>query len=315
MHDTVTSFLKSHGWEGARIQPIAGDLSQRSYFRLSRSGETAVMMDARDDRASVPPFLKMTAWLRQAGLSAPEVLGTDVENALLLLEDLGPVPASELMTGRNAQTEVLDACIEILLAIRNAPPPPLRCPGAERLCEWTRVADEHYPGADSGALDEFRAVLKDVLARLLENGCTVSLRDFHAENLMPLPHREGVARLGVLDYQDAFLTHPVYDLVSLLTDARVEVPPALRARYVERYAAVSGDGLPALRTAFAAFSAQRNLRILGIFHRAASDLGKAHHLPKVPRVYRCLMEAAQHEVFRDVRGILCAGLPAPEVAA
>ncbi|MYH56556.1 MAG: phosphotransferase [Boseongicola sp. SB0675_bin_26] len=315
MHDAATSFLKSQGWHDAAFQPVAGDLSQRSYFRLSRGGETAILMDAGNDRASVPPFLKMTAWLRRAGLSAPEILGVDADNALLLLEDLGPVPASELMSDPDAQAEVLDACIEILIAIRNAPPPPLHCPGADMLCEWTRVADEHYPGADSGALDEFRAALEDILSRLLAHGSTVSLRDFHADNLMPLPHRKGVARLGVLDYQDAFLTHPVYDLVSLLTDARAEVPSALRARYIERYASVSGDGLAALRTAFAAFSAQRNLRILGIFHRAARDLGKTHHLPKVPRVYRCLMEAAQHDVFRDVRGILCAGLPAPEIAA
>ena len=315
MHDAVTSFLESQGWDGATFQPVAGDLSQRSYFRLSRSGRTAILMNAENDRASVPPFLKMTAWLRQAGLSAPGILGADADNALLLLEDLGPVPASEMMSDPNAQAEVLDACIEILLAIRNAPPPPLHCPGPERLCEWTRVADEHYPGADSGALDEFRVALKDVLSRLLAEGCTVSLRDFHADNLMPLPHREGVARLGVLDYQDAFLTHPVYDLVSLLTDARVEVPPALRARYIERYASVSGDALATLRTAFAAFSAQRNLRILGIFHRAARDHGRTHHLPKVPRVYRCLMEATEHDVFRDVRGILCAGLPAPEMTA
>lgn len=315
MHDAATRFLASRGWDGATIHPIACDLSHRSYFRLSRRGETAILMDARDDRASVPPFLKMTAWLRRAGLSAPEILGADVGHALLLLEDLGPAPASKMMSDRNAQTEVLDACIEILLAIRNAPPPPLQCPGAERLCEWTRVADEHYPGADSGALDEFRAALKDILSPLLANGCTVSLRDFHADNLMPLPRREGVARLGVLDYQDAFLTHPVYDLVSLLTDARVDVPPALRARYIERYATVSGDGLATLRTAFAAFSAQRNLRILGIFHRAASDLGKTHHLPKVPRVYRCLMEATDHDAFREVRGILRAGLPAPDKAA
>ncbi|MYK32738.1 MAG: phosphotransferase [Boseongicola sp. SB0670_bin_30] len=315
MHDNATSFLKSQGWDGATLEAISGDLSQRSYFRLSRNGENAILMDAGGDRASVPPFLRMTAWLRQAGLSAPEILGADVDNALLLLEDLGPVPASEMMSHRAAQADILDACIEILLAIRNAPPPPLHCPGAERLCDWTRVADEHFPGADSGALDEFRVVLKDILSRLLTEGCTVSLRDFHADNLMPLPHREGVARLGVLDYQDAFLTHPVYDLVSLLTDARVEVPPAIRARYIERYASVSGDGLARLRTAFAAFSAQRNLRILGIFHRAARVLGRTRHLPKVPRVYRCLMEATEHEAFRDVRGILRAGLPAPEMAA
>ena len=164
MRDVAASFLESLGWQGAAIQPVAGDLSQRSYFRLSRNGETSVLMDAGGDPASVQPFLKMTAWLRQAGLSAPEILGADVDNALLLLEDLGPVPASGMMSDRHVQAEVLDACIEILLAIRNAPPPPLQCPGAERLCEWTRLADEHYPGADSGALDEFRIALKDILA-------------------------------------------------------------------------------------------------------------------------------------------------------
>ncbi len=315
MHDAVTSFLDSQGWGDAALQPVAGDLSQRSYFRLSAHGRTAMLMDARDDRASVPPFLKMTAWLRQAGISAPEILGADAGNALLLLEDLGPAPASGLMPDRAAQEAFLDACVDVLLTIRNTAPPPLRRPGAGTLCDWTRIADEHYPGADPGALDEFRGALKDILARVLADGRSVALRDFHADNLMPLPRRKGVARLGVLDYQDAFLTHPVYDLVSLLTDARNELPPAARARCVERYAAASGDGPARLRAAFAAFSVQRNLRILGIFHRAARDLGKARHLPRVPRVYRHIMEAAEHESFRDSRAILLAGLPPPDVAA
>ena len=189
------------------------------------------MDDAQGRATSLPKFVDMTPWLRGLGLSAPEVLAEDRENGFLLLEDLGQVPVSSLLKS-GAENGPLDVCIDLLLAIRRATPPALPYPSAKELCDWTRIADDYYPGADPVRLDRFRAELLPALEDLAKETPSVSLRDFHADNLMWLPDRSGVARLGLLDYQDAMLAHPVYDLVSLLTDARTEIAMQTREHYI-----------------------------------------------------------------------------------
>ena len=122
---------------------------------------------------------------------------------------------------------------------------------------------------------------------------------------MWLPERQGIRRHGLLDYQDAILTHPVYDLVSLLTDARRFVSPELREEMIATYIARSGDDADAFRRAFSAFSAQRNLRILGIFARAG------RHMSLLPNVFQYFSEALDHEMFSRVRDSVRHAVPEP----
>ena len=269
-------------------------------------------MDAGDDIASTEAFRDMTGWLLQQNLSVPRVLAARPDKGLLLLEDLGSQSVGTLLSDKAKTAEIYEACIQILLLIRNAAAPVLTCPTAREFCEWTKLADQYYPGADTQLLDAFRRGLETILADCLIKPPTVSLRDFHVDNMMWLPDRTGIRRVGLLDYQDAILTHPVYDLVSLLTDARTDVPRQVRQQLVQRYSEVSGDDFDALSLAFAAFSVQRNLRILGIFHRSAVVDGKVHHLPKVPRVYGYLSEALEHPAFDDLGQLLRAALPPPD---
>ena len=312
MRDAARLFLERSGWAGDQAIPIAGDLSARRYYRLIKGSETAVLMD---DEAgvdtSVPAFVTMTRWLRDLSLSAPNILAKDADNGLLLLEDLGNSPVSAMLSDKAQRESALKPAIGLLLTIRKASPAALPQPTVAELCQWTCLADEFYPGADTGLLEQFRSVLEPVLLRLWASTASVSLRDFHADNLMWLPERLGVARLGLLDYQDAMLAHPVYDLVSLLTDARSEISRDTRREYFALYAHASGDDIEMLGEAFAAYSLQRNLRILGIFHRAAKVDGKTHHLPKVPRVYRYLKEALEHSSFASLRPHLAKALPEP----
>ena len=274
-----------------------------------------MLMDAGDDQSSTVAFQRMTLWLEELGLSVPRLIAARPELGLLLLEDLGRVPVRQVLSTPDVASDIYETSMQALLTIRKAAPPALTSPNARALCDWTRLADAHYPGAISSVLDSFRAELETILADCLEQPSSVSLRDFHVDNMMWLPNRKGVRRLGLLDYQDAFLTHPVYDLVSLLTDARAEVPRETREHFIKRYAELSGDNHDALSRAFAAFSVQRNLRILGVFHRAADIDGKTHHLPKVPRVYGYLVEALAHPAFQDGRDAVTAALPAPKSLA
>ena len=310
----LEDFLADTGWADAERVEMDGDLSSRRYIRLVRTGGTAIVMDAYPDtERSTPAFVRMTEWLRAANLSAPKIIKGKPEDGLLLLEDLGDLKVASLFDLELHQRMTLYDCIlDLLIHIRNQTPPPLACPSAADLVGMTTLADDYYPGLDAPGLTAFRSVLETVLSGLIAESTSLSLRDFHADNLMWLPERKGIARLGLLDYQDAFLTHPVYDLVSLLTDARAEVDPGFRAQMVQRYAEKSGDDPERLGTAFAAFSAQRNLRILGIFVRSARKHGKTHHLSKLPRVHGYLVEALRHPVFAEVSVSALAAIPSPE---
>lgn len=307
-HAQIEAFLADAGWESARRLPLAGDLSPRRYSRLRGDRGTAILMDAD---TTMEPFARITAWLRSAGFSAPEIIAGDPEAGLLLLEDLGELSVNAHLAETPDRTaSIHSACVDLLLALRAEAAPALACPDADALVAWTEFAGAHYPGVDSGALAGFRAVLRDLLAEALKEPPAVSLRDFHADNLMWLPDREGIRRFGLLDYQDAFLTHPAYDLVSFLTDARVEVPRALRQATLQAYLDRSNDAEEPFRTVFAAFSAQRNLRILGIFAYGARN-GRAHHLGKLPRVHGYFAEALDHPAFDTVRRDTLAALPGP----
>lgn len=310
----VDGFLSDVGWADAKRLKLDGDLSSRKFMRLVRPGGSGILMDAYpDNERSTEAFVRMTEWLRKANLSAPMIIAGKPDDGLLLLEDLGDLKVAGLFEAeRRRRVTLYTGILDLLIHIRNQAPPPLACPSALDLVRMTLLADDYYPGLDASGLSAFRSLLETVLADLVAESPSVSLRDFHADNLMWLPDRNGFARFGILDYQDAFLTHPVYDLVSLLTDARTEIDPEFRAEMVRKYAKKSGDDPERLGIAFAAFSAQRNLRILGIFFRSARDHGKTHHLSKVPRVHRYLVEALSHPVFADVSASALAAIPSPE---
>ncbi len=304
------AFLIDAGWTDADRIAIAGDLSSRAYQRLQRDGQACILMDASDDVASVVGFLKMSDWLTQNGYSAPQPLAKAPEKGLLLLNDFG-----DLQLSAHPDIEkLMGLCVSLLADIRTKAPPSLPCPSARELAEMTQLA-ELYPGADAQALAAFRIHLLTAIESVTTGvQPTVSLRDFHADNIMWLDDKTGIQRLGLLDFQDAFLVHPVYDLVSLLTDARRDVSKSARKKFVSDYAEITGDNLEKLEEAFAVFSVQRNLRILGIFARAALELGKPHHVPNLPRVYGYLTEALEHPIFETEGDALLVGLPKPEKA-
>lgn len=300
------SFVEAAGWGDGLCQPVAGDMSSRRYFRLAKGRETCVLMVAN---APMESFVSMTHWLAALDVSVPGILAEEAHLGLVLLEDFGDTSLKKaLQDGTVTWDDIGEDCLSILLAARNAIAPSLSCPSPAELVDWTCVADNHYPGISAGGLVKFRQRLSELLVDASKTPATVSLRDFHTENIMWLPNRDGHRRLGLLDYQDAFLTHPAYDLMSMLTDARIWIPKDVRERLISLYIERSGDDGRLFRNAFAAFSAQRNLRILGIFSRA----GK--HLKHLPRTYSYFCEALEYPVFDAVREETLAAIPSPQGA-
>jgi len=321
-------FLAAAGWGGAAAHPLAGDASARRYLRLVRDGggggETAVLMDAPPEGGEdTGPFRAIAAHLRSLGLSAPAILAADAEAGFLLLEDLGDGLFARLAAGDAAREHALyAAAVDLLAGLHRHPPPAgLSRLDPATLGPMTGLAFTVYgPAAGAAAAP---AAAPDAAAEIAREAAALGpapevlvLRDFHAENLLWLPGRAGPARVGLLDFQDAVTGHPAYDLVSLLDDARRDVPPALRAAMLARYAAAAHwapapDGLAA---AAALLSAQRNLRIMGVFARLCLQAGKARYVDLMPRVWAHLGRALASPGLEPLRTIVETALPPPDDA-
>ena len=314
------AFLATTDWAGARRAPLAGDASNRRYERLTdpRTGRTAVLMDAPVERGEdVRPFLRIARHLRETGLSAPEILAEDPEHGFLLLEDLGDdLFARVLATQPDLERPLYEAATDVLLALHRAPCPPLDAYAPQVMAEMASLAFRKYRDgvlgeADDTAAARFAERFADILQSATRDDPVMILRDYHAENLIWLPGRKGIARVGLLDFQDAMTGHRAYDLVSLLQDVRRDVPAGIETRMLARYIDGSGTNDHAFRTAYAVLGAQRNLRILGVFARLATDYGKPRYVDLIPRVWAHLVRDLDHPALAPVAQMLVDTLPAP----
>jgi N-acetylmuramate 1-kinase len=340
--DQVLAFLDSApDWVNAAITYLQGDASTRSYARLARDGRTALLMDAphqpdgppiRDGKpysqiahlAEDMPrcFIAIAQPLRAAGLSAPEVLAADLTHGLLLVEDFGDrLFGSEVRAG-TSQSLLWRTAVDALLALRRVPvPPALPLPDGttyklprrdlaafeietELFLDWLWPELKGAPASDA-VRTEFRELWRPVLDRLLALPHGWFLRDFHSPNLLWLPERQGAARVGIIDFQDALHEHYAFDLVSLLQDARVTVPEELEAELFDYYCAQvealeTGFDRKAFASAYADFGAQRNTRLLGLWARLLRRDGKPQYLQHFPRTWNYLGRNLRHPALQPL---------------
>ncbi|MBT8457645.1 MAG: phosphotransferase [Rhodobacteraceae bacterium] len=312
----ITAFLESSGWNAAERRVLAGDASHRRYERVFKDGKTAVLMIAPPEKGeSTGPFLSIADYLLKSGLSAPRVYAADTHTGLVLLEDLGDDLFARLCE-RHAipEVELYTAAVDLLVALQSGPyPDELPIYGAAEMAKVTEVAPIWYGGLKSGndRIVSFSAKIEPILASIAPESPVVVLRDYHAENLLWLPDRSGFARVGLLDFQDAALGFPGYDLVSLLDDARRDVAPRLVEQMVERYTAATGRTSEAFATELAYLGLQRNLRILGVFARLCLRDGKPGYVDLIPRVWRYVQNALRHPGLEGLRPLIDATLPEP----
>jgi tRNA threonylcarbamoyl adenosine modification protein YjeE len=345
----IYRFLHDEGYEAAERERIAGDASSRSYERLVIDGRSVVMMNwpARPDgpavkrglpysavahlAENVKPFVAMAQGLRERGFSAPKIYAADYDAGLLVLEDLG----SELVVDGDPPRPLLDRyarATDLLVALHGldlpavlpvAPKVEYALPTydldaflieAELLIDW--YLPHRAAAASAEARAHFQSLWRDALRPVLEAGKTWVLRDFHSPNLMWLEGREGVAKVGLLDFQDAVMGPAAYDLASLLQDARVDVPEeaeiALFGRYVgaRRQADPTFDAIGFARL-YATLAAQRATKILGIFARLDRRDHKPQYLRHMPRVWHYLRRALAHPALEALDGWYLRNVPPP----
>lgn len=309
----IAGFLAEAGWGQAVRAPLAGDASARRYERLGTGGATAVLMDAPAG-GDTPRFVELAEWLSAEGYSAPRILARRPERGLLLLEDLGDDLIAALVAADPAREAGLYRAItDFLLDLHRRPAPDFLAPldGAGLAGLVTLTAD-WYPVASETAAAEIPALIAQLYEALDQEAPVMCLRDFHAQNILWLPAREGVARLGLLDFQDAVAAHPAYDLVSVLQDARREVSVRVERAEIRHYSSQKGLEQSRFEALYALLGAQRSLRILGIFARLSLAFGKAHYVDLIPRSWRYIERNLAHPHLHPLAKAVFAAYPAPD---
>lgn len=303
--DGAPTFLRDAGWAGARIVPLAGDASFRRYFRVLLADRKAVLMDAPPPHEDPRPFVQMAEYLTGVGLAAPRILARDMDRGLLLIEDFGSKRMREAVDASpHLEPAIYRGVIDVLIELHRHPPAVglSRHGLANWLSELTLFTDWYGPavGLDLDQVS-FLDAWTQVLAPVDAMGQSVTeLRDFHAENVMLIDGRSGTDGFGLLDFQDAQIGHPAYDLASMLQDARRDVSPTVEAAELNRYMAVTGQGADFER-AYWTLAAQRNCRILGVFVRLWQRDGKPHYTQFQPRMWGLMERDLAHPSLEPVK--------------
>lgn len=300
-------FLETAGWGGAAIDPIPGDASFRRYFRIHGDNGPAMLMHAPPPEEDVKPFVHVTQWLHFYGARAPEIYAEDPQNGWLLLEDFGNDRMRDwLDENPDNEERAYAVAVDAIAELRHASMP-LALYDMSTYQREAGLFIEWYCSAVGLSVDTttYKHAWTDALSwplARMERFRSPVLRDYHAENIMLIgPEDDRSAKQGLIDYQDALEGHAAYDLVSLLQDARRDVPIDLERKMFRRYIEQAGiRDAAAFEADYAILGAQRNAKIVGIFTRLYKRDGKPRYLSMIPRVWNAMERDLQHPALAPV---------------
>ena len=336
----VRDFLRRLARGEAERRYLLGDASPRAYEHIRPlAGPPLILMNAprlpkgpavRDGRPytelahiaeDVRAFVAVDGLLRAGGLSAPQIIASDLDDGFVLLEDFGREGVLD-DSGRPIP-ERYAATIDVLALLHRRPVPgPLPLPDGGRYVippfdrtamaiEVEQLVDWYVPWRRGTTMPEdrrreFQAHWSLLIDRAQAAERNVLLRDVHSPNLFWLPQHRGEARIGLIDFQDAMIGPTAYDVASLVQDARATVEPALGDQLVQRYVAArraekADFDAEDFDAALAIMAAQRVTKILGIFVRLKIRDGKPDYLAHIPRLQRYLAASLRHPVLHPLR--------------
>jgi len=315
----VAALLARHGLARAAIEPLQSDASARRYFRLPN--DNLLLMDDRTDPESFRSYIAIARHLRALGLSAPHVVGIDAATCIALIEDFGTQTYSNLLARGYDESALYRLATDALIHLHRHPDATgITLPeySVDVLLDELEIFVDWFA---SGMMNEdtlktfrqtFRRLWNVALQPIVDAPRTLVLRDFHVDNLMLINGRDGITACGILDFQDAVIGAGEYDLVSLLQDARRDVPEETETAMLARYIDLVPDGFGTpddIRRRYYLLGAQRHARIIGVFIRLFVRDGKPGYLRFMPRVLRQLDKALADAGLSDIAACLHDYLP------
>ncbi|AIK97228.1 aminoglycoside phosphotransferase family protein [Candidatus Odyssella acanthamoebae] len=312
MKNALHDFLKDHGLATATMTFLAGDASPRQYFRLNRQPDTFVLMNTP---ASEKPkqFIDIATLLTNNGFSAPQIIGHNLSDGFILLEDLHDDTFTNVLKANPEQAPALyTLATETLVALAqtfHSKPDMIEDYSVRQFMDGVFLfVDWFYPATHGHQLpakarSEFEKVWLKVFERADTLPKTLILRDFHVDNLIYIKDRPQTKACGLLDFQDARWGPMVYDFVSLIDDVRMDIAPDIELNCWQRYSQAFSQFQEGTmeRTITYMVSASRLTRILGLFVRLAKRDNKPHYLNHIPRIWRLLDKNLNHPELAKIK--------------
>ncbi len=325
----INTFLAGSPWQMAQRHPLSQDASFRRYWRLELNGNTAMLMDAPPPEKPVSRFADIAVFLCRQGLHAPAIYEMDDAHGLMLIEDFGDDTFTRVLATEPSQENTLyDLAIDTLVDLHRIDTftglslaeydPTILIDEAQLFTEWfvptiagqtTRIEQK----------ESYAAAWQASFSKLAPHSHVLVLRDYHVDNLMRLAQAKQSARCGLLDFQDALMGSPAYDLMSLLEDARRDISDELKNRCLHRYftATAERSNFPSQKTLtpwLNVLAAQRHAKVLGIFVRLFKRDNKANYLEHLPRVLALYTAALEREpALQPVRQWMTNNLPDEDI--
>ncbi len=302
-------FLNTTRYADWSIEPLAADASARSYFRVWTKNQSVILADVPPETEDYSRFLEISDVLRTAGMNAPECLVADPENGFFVITDLGATSLAEHMLRVPDETPVmLDGLVGLLAQLRQVEIVDLPRLDAVMAGDMLSPLFDRYGGQNQQIVQE---AMKDVFEQRVSKTLTLSLRDFHSENLIWDPTKAGIGRFGLLDFQDAFLAPDGYDLGSFTRDVRRDVPVSDQRLLERKFADACGLNRDAFQCQVAVLSLQRNLRILGVFANLIAK-GKTRYRDFLPQTWQYIVQDLEHPDLSDLARVIRDNIPPPK---
>jgi aminoglycoside/choline kinase family phosphotransferase len=294
------------------LKKLPADASFREYYRISYGENTVMLMDSSKELDSLKSFINVSNILSKKGLSVPKIIAEDTEKGFLLLEDFGDYTYTKLLSdrqGQESEIELYKKAIDVLVELHKDKPSdalPQYC-NKTLMKELLLMVDWYFPTLNNAPLskelrNEYINIWENILPKIRYKDSCMVLRDYHVDNIMMLPNRHGVREVGLLDFQDALIGSYSYDFISLLEDARKDIPEDLYSEMLHYYFSKSNtiDKQKFLND-ITILGMQRSLKIIGIFTRKASRDNNTKYLVCLPRLWKYIAKHLKNPIFEPLQ--------------
>ena len=303
----VTNFLKENNLSKASITALRNDASKRRYYRFNNCKKNILLMDSSLEKETISNFLLVSNWLIQNNFSAPTIYIKNKDLGLLLLEDFGQTKFSIILkNNKNKKKYYYKKAIQTLISLSEKKPPKfLKCYDKKILLKELNIFLiwhlNYNMNNDNKEINEWNIIWKNLFKKTDNNKSSIVLRDYHIDNIFYLAKRNRIKDIGLIDYQDALIGHPSYDLVSLLQDVRTFISKKDQKFLYDYYISKNNHNADHFKKTYLILGTQRLIKIIGIFKRLNANDNNSAYMKYLPRAWKLLSENLKEPFFYDLK--------------
>ena len=305
LSSSVTNFLEKNYLSKLSLTVLKNDASKRRYYRFNNYNKDILLMDSSLERKTLSKFILISNWLIKNDFSAPSIYSKDMDLGLLLLEDFGLTKFSVILkNNKKKKLYFYKKAIDTLIHLSKKPPPSFLKPYDKKvyLKELNLFLIWHLNyKSDNREIHEWNDIWISLLKKIDKSYTTLVLRDYHIDNIFYLAKRNKIKDIGLIDYQDALIGHPSYDLVSLLQDVRAFISKKDQKILYNYYISNNKYSLENFKQTYLILGTQRLIKIIGIFKRLNVNENNSTYMKFLPRTWRLLFDNLKDPIFRDLK--------------